>query len=97
MYPFKDQGVLFKIKDRMQKDKKNTQGAVCASAKKELIIQRINDVMGRVVYQNDKNFDVTDYCVMLEVLLRSKTEYEKGGQLYFYSPEKAIFNKITEK
>jgi len=98
MYPFKDQGVLFKIKDRMQKDKKNTQGAVCASAKKELIIQRINDVMGHVVYQNDKNFDVTDYCVMLEVVLRSKTEeYEKGGQLYFYSPEKAIFNKITEK
>ena len=94
MYPFKDQGVLFKIKDLMQKDKKNTQGAVCASAKKELILQRINDVMGRVVYQNDKNFDVTDYCVILEVLLRSKTG---EGEVYFYSPEKAIFNKITEK
>jgi len=95
MYTFKEQGVVFKIKDRMQVDKKNNQGAVCLSAKKELVIQRINELLERAVYKNDKTFEKVDYCVILEMLLRHKTA--TSGQIYFFSQEMAIHNKITQR
>lgn len=92
MHVFKGDEVVFKIKDTTLK--RNNLGAKCEDAGKPAILKKLKIILG-VDYYNDANIDKYGLGVLLEFIMRFKTETSKSI-VYFFNPEETLINKIAE-
>lgn len=94
MHLFKGNEVVFKIKDITLK--RNNLGAKCEDAGKPAISKKLKIVLG-VDYYDDVNIDKYGLGVLLEFIMRFKTETSKKDKIYyFFNPEETLVNKIPE-
>jgi len=84
MAPFKGKEVVFKTKDMTQK--RNNKGAKCTDSSKMVIANKIGQLMGQPTLYQSTNIERPELCVMLEMLMRWKTESSKTA--FFFGPEK---------
>jgi hypothetical protein len=104
MATFKDVGdFVFKIKT-IQMQNKNI-GAKAEDAAKQTIIKKLNEIWGQDVYQ-DTELKKFELAIIIEFLTRFLTdegteelipEREPDNMVYFFDPERAIINSISEK
>ena len=92
MYEFKNNEIVFKIKDFTQP--RNNMGAKASSAdKKELITKLASLHNDKDVYTN-AGVDKQAICIILEILCRNLTE--TTDKVYFMDFEQAVENKIVK-
>ena len=87
---------------------KINKGAVAEDAsKKDSIIPKLNDVWGNEAY-TDSDLKKNELCIILEILMRFLTDISEqtikeliqdrsANIVYFFGPEKSLFNKIWDK
>jgi hypothetical protein len=92
---FKNQDMYFYVKD--MHNARNL-GARCDSAGKTRIIEFLNRLLKKPVYtqENTKTISQTGLCVILEVLMRHKTEESGNARFWYITPEQAALIKIKE-
>ena len=94
---FKNTEMVFYIKDIT---KKRNIGAKADSAGKVRLIELINHLQGKNVYnhENTKTISQVGLCIILEFLMRYKTELAIGNddKIYYLLPEQAAIIKIKE-
>ena len=108
MSVFKNNKVVFKTKNMMEK--RNNKGAYCENAGKKDIIQRLNEIQSIKIYsETEINKDIlidgtkipniifkNGLCVMMEMLLRYYDDKKQLSRRWFFNPEDALLNRITE-
>jgi len=108
MSVFKNNKVVFKTKNMT--DKRNNKGAYCENAGKKDIIQRLNEIQSGKIYSEteiNKDIIISDtnipniifkngLCVMMEILLRYYDDNKHLSRRWFFNPEDALLNRITE-
>ena len=87
---------------------KINKGAVAEDAsKKDSIIPKLNAVWGNNAY-TDSELKKNELCILLEILMRFLTDASesvisklipdrRANTVYFFGPEKSLFNKIWDK
>ena len=92
---FKDQGMKLFVKDMTNT---RTTGARVDSAGKVKIIELINHIQGNPIYthENTKTISQIGLCIVLEFLMRYKTEHAAGERVWYLLPEQAAIIKIKE-
>jgi hypothetical protein len=90
---FKDQYMIFKVKDMTLKRHK---GARCDQAGKADTIKLLNKTMGKDTYtnQNTREMVQMELCSLHEILLRYFDSIKKDGKRWFLTPEESIINNI---
>ena len=93
--------MVFKVKDLSQK--RNNTGARIDDAGKEKIVKFLNIILGETKYtdENTENITQLGLCVILEMLMRQKTENKGLGILtpnktYFLTPEQTAITEIVK-
>jgi hypothetical protein len=99
MHPFKNSGIVFKVKDTTQKNNKNNKGVKCEIMSKPRIIEKINHILGEELYQTRglqlENIDKIQLCILLEILMRHLTKTDPPN-VRFYDAESAILNGVVD-
>jgi len=92
---FKNQDMVFYVKD--MHNERNS-GARCDSAGKTRIIEFLNHILGRSIYsqENTKTISHMGLCVILEMVMRHKTDETEGKRHWYITPEQAVLIKIKE-
>lgn len=96
--------MVFRTKDLTQKQN-NTGTRVDALIKAD-VVKRLNSVLDDGTGQNaykiertrDKTSDILQMgmCIILEMVLRKRTEDQYGDKVWYLNPEQAIYNGITK-
>ena len=95
---FKNTEMVFYVKDMT---KKRNIGAKADSAGKVRLIELINHIHGQNIYnhENTKTISQVGLCIILEFLMRYKTEFASSGgdnTVYYLLPEQAAIIKVKE-
>jgi len=93
--PYKTGEMVFKIKQRNAK--RNKVGVKSINADLLLIINKINELAGKSIYNKNPFNKKVGICILLEILMRE--HLEKHGDtkpIVFFPPELAIINNIYE-
>lgn len=107
IHPFKEE-MVFKTKDLRQK--RNNFGAYCKQSGKKDLLDRINEVMGANIYNEEfikhtkieKGVEIrrsifqTGLCVILEMVMRKYNETGHQGKEWFMNPEETIYNEFVK-
>ena len=101
--------MVFRTKDFTQKQ--NNTGTRIDALIKADVVKRLNEVLEDKTVPNemrekaynigrtkDKTADILQMgmCIILEMVLRQRTEDEFGGKVWFLNPEQAIYNNIAK-
>jgi len=99
MHPFKGNAIVFKVKDTTQKNNKNNKGVKCDIMSKPRIIEKINHILGKELYQTRgiqlDSIDKIQLCILLEILMRHATKTDPPN-VRFYDAESAILNGVVD-
>ena len=96
MHVFRDsKEMVFKTKDVTQE--RNNKGAKCENSGKAEIIKLANTLLGsyRFMIENTEPIKKTGMAVIVEMLMRYFTDYKKNGQVFFFTSEQALINRIV--
>ena len=96
--------MVFRTKDLTQKQ--NNTGTRIDALIKADVVKRLNAVLDDGTGQNaykiertrDKTSDILQMgmCIILEMILRKRTEDQYGDKVWYLNPEQAIYNGITK-
>jgi hypothetical protein len=92
MYEFKNQDVVFKIKDFTQV--RNNMGAKASSADKNDLISKLSSLKYSKDIYTDTIYDKQALCVVFEFLCRYLTD--TTDKVYFMDFEQAIYNNVVK-
>ena len=92
MYEFKNQDVVFKIKDFTQV--RNNMGAKASSADKNDLISKLSSLKYSKDIYTDTIYDKQALCVVFEFLCRYLTD--TTDKVYFMNFEQAIYNNVVK-
>ena len=89
--------MVFRIKD-MSQLQNSTGVRVDTNQNKIDIIKRLNAILEHQVYttENSKTISQRGFCVILEMILRQRTDDQFEGKVSFLDPEQTLYNNITK-
>jgi len=92
MYEFKNNEIVFKIKDFTQP--RNNMGAKASSADKKELITKLTSLNNDKDVYTSSGVDKQAICIILEILCRNLTE--TTDKVYFMDFEQAVENKVVK-
>ena len=94
---FKNDEMIFKTKNINQA--RNNRGASCFQAQKADVIKRLNEINSEhdhLKFSKNVTFERYGLCIILEILLRHKTELNVHNKIWFLTPEQSLVNDIIK-
>ena len=92
---FKKSYMTFKTKNLSTK---RSQGTRCDQSGKQVVIDRYNEIVGKIKYSSDelKLISSTELCSEMEIMLRLFDEKKREGKRWYLSPIEAIVTNIDK-
>jgi hypothetical protein len=95
MAPFKSGEIIFKLKT--MNTKRNKIGIKALYADVAVILNKINEIVGKTMYDKNPFPKKTGLCILLEILMREYLDkYRDTKPIEFLPPEFVIINNIQE-
>jgi len=90
--------MVFRIKDVSQMQNNTGTRLSGQTPGKGDVIKRLNDILNEPMYSlvNTKDIMQLGLSVIIEIILRNRTEEGMNGKTWFLNPEEAEYNKIAK-